>query len=294
MLTLTFLGVGSAFSKRNLHANALLEVWSGDPGLQESPDDNLLIDFGATGPLALHRLKECSGFGYLGNHGVINYPAIHHVLITHLHADHVGGLEELATLNRHSFALHESAEKHLPKIISSAEVLDDLWSHSLSGALGASLGGQARLEDYFQVTPVSGKMDGSAAQITLLDRYEVRFVRVDHIRMREPYDWPTFGLRFVDRDSGDSVFYSGDARFDPDRTQSIMNDARMIFQDVQLADTEEPVHALLSELRTLPVGVKQKMRLYHYADSWDCGDFDFVAGEFAGFAQPARRYVLFS
>ncbi len=294
MLTLTFLGVGSAFSKRNLHANALLEAWSGNPQTQESPDNNLLIDFGATGPLALHRLKDCDGFGYLDRDGVINYPAIRNVLITHLHADHAGGLEELATLNRHSFGLHESPEKHLPRIISSAEVLENLWAHSLSGALGASLGGRARLEDYFRVTHASGKTDGATVHATLLDRYEIRFIRVDHIRMRKPYDWPTFGLRLVDRISGDSVFYSGDARFDPDRTLDFMSEARMIFQDVQLTDAADAVHALLSELRTLPVDVKRKMRLYHYADSWDCGDYDFVEEEFAGFVLPARRYVLFS
>ena len=34
MLTLTFLGVGSAFSKRNDHSNALIEAWQRGPDHQ--------------------------------------------------------------------------------------------------------------------------------------------------------------------------------------------------------------------------------------------------------------------
>ena len=56
----------------------------------------------------------------------------------------------------------------------------------------------------------------------------------------------------------------------------------------------EPVHALLSELRTLPAEIKQKMWLYHYADCWNDEAYGFVPDEFAGFAQPATRYTLFA
>ncbi len=293
MLTLTFLGVGSAFAKRNMHSNALLEAWSGDPATQVAPDDNLLIDFGGTGPLAMHRLKDCDGFGYLNVNGTINYPAIQNILTTHLHADHIGGLEELATVNRHNFGLHESPEKRLPRIISSAEVLDHLWSRSLRGGLGVSRGSAASLNDFFRATPVAEPFDGTTAHVTLLDRYDIHMVRTDHIRIRDRYDWPTFGLRLVDRVSGASVYYSGDTRFDPDRTLPMMHEARLVFHDAQLSDEADPVHALLSELRTLPVEIKQKMRLYHYADFWDCGDYGFVDEEFAGFAMPALRYTLF-
>ncbi|MCH9003308.1 MAG: hypothetical protein IIC02_12105, partial [Planctomycetes bacterium] len=85
MLTLTFLGVGSAFAKRNLNSNALIEGWSKGPAKQASPDDSVLIDFGATGPKALYQIKDQVGFQYLDHNGLINYPAIRRVLITHLH-----------------------------------------------------------------------------------------------------------------------------------------------------------------------------------------------------------------
>ena len=103
MLTLTFLGVGSAFAKRNFQSNALIEAWSNGPSTQPEPDDTLLIDFGSTGPLALHSLKSKPEFAYLDRGGRNYYPAIRRVFITHLHGDHIGGLEELAVMNRYYF-----------------------------------------------------------------------------------------------------------------------------------------------------------------------------------------------
>ena len=67
MLTLAFIGVGSAFTKRNYHSNALIEAWHIGPGDQQAPDDMLLVDLGALGPLALHDLKDRPGFEYLDN-----------------------------------------------------------------------------------------------------------------------------------------------------------------------------------------------------------------------------------
>ena len=84
MLTFTFLGVGNAFAKRNYQSNILVEAWLKGSEAQDAPDDTLLIDFGTTGPLALHELKVsrvvCSpiptGSGTVNcAHGVMPVPA---------------------------------------------------------------------------------------------------------------------------------------------------------------------------------------------------------------------------
>jgi len=294
VLTLTFLGVGSAFAKRNFQSNALIEAWSISPDHQEAADDTLLIDFGTTGPLALHQLMVKPGFSYLDHNGVAHYPAIRCIFITHLHSDHIGGLEELVGMNVHCFADREAGGDFKPQLIGAPDVLANLWEHSLKGGLGALAGRPASLTDYFNVLAIHPPGRGEPDRFTMLDRYAFTLFPTDHIRLKRKYDWPSFGLLVTDHHSGDTVCYSGDARFDPQMMGEMMAAAKLNFHEVQLEDQTEPVHAMLSQLRTLPADVRKKTILYHYDDTWDCDAYNFVADEFAGFAQPQQRYTLFA
>ena len=289
MLTLTFLGVGSAFAKRNFNANALVEAWSQGPQLQPKPDDNLLIDFGVTGPLALYKLKDQPGFEYLRLGSGINWSAIRRVLVTHLHADHIGGLEELAWCNIHPVGSCPTPAFR-PQLWSEAELLSALWETSLRGGLGVLDGRTARLEDYFEVHPL--RRDQGGPGLALMDRYEVRCFPTDHIRIRQKHDWPSLGLTWTDARSGSSAFFSGDTRFDPQAHGAMMLAASICFHDVELSPTPQPVHAPIDRLRSLPPDVRAKTWLYHYDDSWDDPSFAYVGDEFAGFALPGKRYTI--
>ncbi len=291
MLTFTFLGVGSAFAKRNHNSNVLVEAWTKGPDHQAVPDDTLLIDFGAMGPRALHELKDRTGFEYLRAGSLIHYPAIRRIFVTHQHADHIGGLEELAMMNTYTFEDSQSGKGFKPQIISAMNVLVNLWDSSLKGGMGAIQGRHAILQDYFFILSLKHHQN-KYDSFTLLKRYRFDVFPTDHIQMERKYDWPSYGLYLTDTQSRRSVFFSGDTRFDYPAYASMMQQAEICFHEVQLFDQADPVHPLLSEMRTLPADIKKKTILYHYGDDWDSGPFDFVQDEFAGFAVPQRRYVI--
>ncbi len=294
VLTLTFLGVGAAFAKRNFQSNALIEAWSLGPDRQDVPDDALLIDFGGTGPLALDALKSKPGFAYLDRDGCINYPAIRRVFITHLHGDHVAGLEELAVMSAFKFTPPGGTPRFKPEIISSMEILANLWTHSLKGGLSMLRGRCALLQDYFRIRAVRPPGRGAPDRFDMLDRYEFTVFPTDHIRVQRRFDWPSLGLLITDRQTVTTVTFSGDTRLDPQGLGGLMAAATLNFHEVQLDDHRAPVHALLSELRTLPEETRRKTILYHYDDTWDCGAYDCITKEFAGFAEPQKRYLLFN
>lgn len=293
MLTITFLGVGGAFAKRNFQSNALIEAWAKDPGSQNTPDDNLLVDFGSTAPLALHQLKDVNGFEYLNNDGRIHFSAIRRVFISHQHADHVGGLEEMAFANRFLHPSTNAESGYKPQLISDARILLNLWDHSLRGGLGTLEGQRASLDDYFNILALQNNAPENAG-FQLLNRYDFSVFHTDHLCIQQKHDWPSLGLHITDSESGETAFFSGDTKYDYAAYGSMMRKSKINFHDVQLQNQPDPVHALLSELREMPEDVRQKTYLYHYDDSWDDKEYRCVNDQFAGFVIPQKRYVIFN
>ncbi len=292
MLTLTFLGVGSAFSKRNHHSNALIEIWSTSPDKQSGPDDTLLLDFGSVGPIAIDQLKNKPGFEYLNRGGIVDYNKIRNIFVSHQHADHIGGLEELAFMNVFVLSNGNTEDAFKPRIISSMNILVNLWDTSLKGGMSPLPGRYALLQDYFYILALRSTASGYEP-FQLGGRYKFEIFPTDHIRIERKYDWPSYGVCFTDTETGESVFFSGDTRFDFESYEPMMTKAKLCFHDTQLSGDTASVHALLSELRTMPDEVKKRTLCYHYGDAWDDPEFSFVNDEFAGFAQPHERYVLF-
>lgn len=286
MLTFTFLGVGGAFTRRHYHSNVLVEAWADDPSRQNRPDDVLLIDFGASGPAALFALSEMAEFSYLRRDLQLDYSAIRGVFVTHTHADHIGGLEDMAFLSRFTYA---NAPR--PELISDKRVIELLWDRSLRGGLEAVPGGLATLSDYFDVRELDHQIP-DRRRFAMLDRYRFELFPTDHIRIHTKYDWPSFGFMVRDDQSEASVYFSGDTRFDLETHKLRLERADWVFHDAQLEDVPDPVHALISELRTMPESIRRKTYLYHYSDAWDQPAHQSAGAEFAGFVQQHLRYDI--
>lgn len=271
MLTMTFLGVGSAFAKRNYNANILFEFWEKEwngPVPPTPPHDTLLVDFGVTGPLALYALKERPGFEYLKtSNGAINYPAIRKVFITHQHADHIGGLEEMALMNAFVFKDNKTGKPYKAEMISTINILVNLWDNSLKGGLNTIQHRYALLQDYFFIRAlVPSQPEKNSFR---LGPYLFEIFPTDHVHIERKYDWPSYGLFVTAPQSGGAVFYSGDTRFDYPAYAKMMEAAQICFHDCQLFDQQDAVHALLSECRTLSQPIRAKTVLYHFGDNFD-------------------------
>ncbi|MWV45182.1 MBL fold metallo-hydrolase [Paenibacillus sp. HJL G12] len=235
-LELRMIGTGSAFAKKYFNNNALLH----------DGDFTLLIDCGVTAPLALHQLGK-------------SFADVDAVLITHIHADHVGGLEELAFKMKFTF-------NRKIKLYIAESLTQVLWEHSLKGGLYQE-GEITSLEDLFEVCPLTPQQT-----YTLSEHIQVELIPTKHIPGKNSYS-----LYINDR-----FFYSADMIYDPDLLKYLVNERNcsMIFHDCQLEGRGE-VHTTLEELMKLPEDIRRITYLMHYGDNKDeyqgrTGGMDFI------------------
>jgi ribonuclease BN (tRNA processing enzyme) len=261
-LDLTFIGVGSAFSKRFFQNNILVV----------KGDSHVLVDCGTRTPEALALMG-------------LSVAKIDNYLLTHTHADHIGGLEEVMLVNRYG-------PRRKTTMIVTDKLRKALWSMSLRG--GASFneehdGAYLEFEDFWNVivpSPVRGG-DRELCEARVGD-IGIRLFRSMHIPDSSP-DWRSSFLSYgliLDR----RILFTGDTRYDPEMLLAL--DAEYgfeaIFHDCQLF--AGGVHASLDELAGLPPAIRAKMRLMHYGDA--IADFQPKIAElgFAGIAEQWRTY----
>ena len=262
-LEIVFLGTGTAFSRKNHQTNFVII----------KGDTHILVDFGMTGPQAIHDLDR-------------KVEDLSVILPSHSHADHIGGIEYLTLMNR-----YVGVPQGRPKLtmITTEEYRPVLWDQSLRGGLEYNElnpeGCRLTFDDLYDlhlVTPISnGKR---ATYRTNFRGIQLELFHTNHIpgEATSASDaFITYGL-FVD----DRVFISGDTKFDEELIDRYADRAEVYFHDASL--TRNAVHASFSELRTLRQEVRSKMFLMHYQDDATADD----AKDFAGLVQRKTRYVF--
>jgi ribonuclease BN (tRNA processing enzyme) len=228
-MKLLFLGTGSAFTvgTDNFQSNMLLIADSGE---------QLLIDCGSDIRWSLH------SEGY-------SYRNITDVYISHLHADHVGGLEYLGFTTRYS----PNCDR--PRLYLSKDLVDDLWDRTLSGGMRMQEGDLATLDTFFEVHSI-----GQGREFTWQG---IRFELVRTIHVNSGFGiMPSYGLFFEVNQT--RIFLTTDCQLRLDSLSEYYERADIIFQDCEISKAPTPVHAHYSQLRQLPQGLRNRMWLYGY------------------------------
>lgn len=222
-MKIEFMGVGSGLSPELGNNNALL--FSADS------DRQLLIDCGFSTPPVLTQREN----------GLFN---ISDILITHVHSDHVGGLELMGFTTFYVYRNFPNFRKitlHVP----TESLKNDIWQileKGMKNAQTVETGDfEADIETYFDI---------SVSPTINLDGFkQVRFEETEHVRGMEAYSlW-----------IGDKVYYSSDTVKLPPKN------ATLIFQDCQLFNSPTSVHTEYDTLNSeLDESTKQKTWLMHY------------------------------
>lgn len=261
-LAICFVGVGSAFSKKNYQSNVLIA----------KGDTHILLDCGTHASRAL---------GEIG----LSVLDIDNVLITHSHADHIGGLEELMLMNRY-------VKGRKPTILINQKYEKILWSQSLRGGCEMNErrdGKPLSFADYWE--RVRPKKEHKLGRET--ERYEFGELTLRTFRTRhypqQAKNWKeamySTGLVIDDR-----IFISGDTQFDKDLLQeyAAQYPIEQFFHDVQFFTGG--IHAGLDELKELPPEIKAKTALYHYNDNFEDKRKEVSAAGFQGFVEQGKIY----
>jgi ribonuclease BN (tRNA processing enzyme) len=262
VLSIFALGTGSAFSKK-LNQNNFIII---------KGKDHVMVDFGTKSSQALFDLGLMS-------------TDIRYFLITHSHADHIGGLEEVMLMGRY-------VARKKPRIIITSQYQKLLWDFSLKG--GASYneirdGRTLEFSDLWDVVRPAWlpgyPRETCEVQVGSLN---LKLIRTNHYP-EQAESWETsyysVGLLIDDR-----VLFTGDTKYDPKLLSDFQKRFKIetIFHDVQFFP--QGVHAFLEDLGKLPRPTRKKTYLMHYSDNYEqYGDRVKELG-FAGFVRQGCFY----
>jgi ribonuclease BN (tRNA processing enzyme) len=187
----------------------------------------------------------------------LSYKDITDVFVSHLHNDHVGGLEYLA------FCSYFDPSKSKIRLIGHKRVIEELWSSTLRGGLKSIQGKMVNLQDYFEVECVDD--NGSFGMCG------IPFILIQVMHIMDGYSIvPSFGLMFdYDRGNGErkKVFVTTDCQFCPEQIKDFYKQSDIIIQDCETSKFPSGVHAHYDKLVTLSTDIKNKMWLTHYQDN---------------------------
>ncbi|MEO8179395.1 MAG: MBL fold metallo-hydrolase [Deltaproteobacteria bacterium] len=251
-MTLHVLGSGAAFSRRYGTTCSVLHVPSGDLWL---------IDCGRQAPEQL----ASAGMRW---HDVTGQ------LVTHVHGDHVFGLEEFAfvryyTSNSRVPAVMKGGPR--PRLAAHSAVLSELWEvlgpslRYRSDASGQPVTGS--LGDYFEVLRPKAVEAPAQAAWNHAETFRVADLSLVVRETRHVYGKPSTSIELeLPGQASRLAWWSGDSVVDAELLESLAPRTTIFFHDCTFVDFPGQVHGLFSDFEKLAPSLREKIVLMHHDD----------------------------
>jgi len=230
-MEIQFLGTGSAFCLQNYQSNLLVK----------KNDQILLVDAGGDLRFSLNSI------GYL----IRDIDAIY---ISHLHNDHIGGMEYIALFT------YFDPTQHPLTLFTHQTIIEDMWENALKAGLSSVQGKNLELKDYFDLRSIGSEL--------FFEWQDIGFYLVPTPHMYNGKETIfTYGLLIHDRATNSKVFLTGDTQFYPQKIQLAYDQANIIIHDCETSAFKSGVHSHYDEIKNLSPQIKAKTYLWHYQDN---------------------------
>jgi ribonuclease BN (tRNA processing enzyme) len=251
-MSLSVLGSGAAFSRRYGTTCSVLTLPNGD---------RWLIDCGRQAPEQLA-------------HAGLSWHDIKGQLVTHVHGDHVYGLEEFAFVRYYvADAGLQSVMKGgpRPRLAAHSAVLAELWEvlgpslRYRSDAKGDPVTGS--LEDYFDVLAPTHVEAPRRARWNHAEAFRGAELSLVVRETRHVYGKPSTSLEFpLPGSAGRIAWWSGDSVVDPEVLSLLAPQTNIFFHDCTFTEFPGQVHGLFSDFEKLDAALRAKIVLMHHED----------------------------
>ena len=255
-MTLHVLGSGAAFSRRYGTTCSVLGLPSGE---------RWLIDCGRQAPEQLA-------------HAGLRWHDVAGQLVTHVHGDHVFGLEEFAFVRYYTSgagagprvpAVMKGGPR--PRLAAHSAVLSELWEvlgpslRYRSNANGEPVTGTLR--DYFDVLEPDAIEAPARASWNHSETFHAGELSLVVRETRHVYGKPSTSIEFALPGPGSRLaWWSGDSVVDAELLERLAPQTSVFFHDCTFADFPGQVHGLFSDFEKLAPSLRKKIVLMHHDD----------------------------
>ncbi len=231
MITVHPLGTGGAFTK-HYHNNYIIELGK----------RKLLVDAGTT----LRYSLPAAGY---------KETDVTDIVITHLHADHVGGLEEFAQRCKWLY-------DYKPNLWIRKELVEGIKNVLSSGLCTDGL----QLSDYFH-------LHYEKDAFLIENNYEIKFLKTDNLHAK---DMLSMGFKLSDINADFNIIYTSDIGKHEDASfdKHFDKNTKALFHDISFIQT--PVHSYIEDVIAYYSGKIDLHSLYgmHYADDTNLNEVE--------------------